>query len=57
MERDPNAVREKLRLRIREGYMPEYSIESSVDHGIGWMVLSREEFDRIVKETKNDLSQ
>jgi hypothetical protein len=44
---DPVKVREELRARVLLGYDPRWDVESAEDHGVDWLVLSREEFEAI----------
>ena len=52
MTSDPSQVREILRLRILDGYDPTQDLESAEDHDVDWLVLSREEFDRLKRAAR-----
>jgi hypothetical protein len=48
-------IREALRTAIKKGYHPYYDLESAEDHGIDWLSLTEEEFNKIHQETKKEI--
>ncbi len=53
-ERDPAALRAKLRHLVLSGYSPDRSAESAEDHWADWFVLEKTEFDQIKSQAERD---
>ena len=54
MVKSKEQVSEALRSRVLAGYDPYYEYESAVDHGLDWLILSKEEFESISKNARTE---
>lgn len=55
MLREPSEVTRYLHRMVRSGYRPMYSFDSACDYWANWLVLSKAEFDSIVRHALDEL--